>query len=293
MHYFKSTLVNFQNCHIEAIVRNQEQYNEVRPATFYAHNALVYFNECMGVVTGNYITVGAPVFFDNATIDSGVGHGIFINGGQWKYYLGRVKTDLLTRGYVGFSNVALKYIYDSITYPYRIYEHTKQFSTNENGKFDYYYKIPDNILQGLTVEESDVDSKKCFKITNPTWFSNAAIGFYQKVDVSNYKTCKLSGMYYVDNSTYDITLVSSGTAPSIIMFGDMYGNIMSWGNPNNVEVSTLSSAKDTGKALTVEGMAIAIPSGAKYAYIGFDLRHDGGMPQGTINVYSTMTYEFI
>lgn len=292
-HYFKSTLVNFQNCHIEAIVRNEAQYNEVRPATFYAHNALVYFNECLGVVTGNYITVGDPVFYDNATVDSGVGHGIYINGGQWKYYLGRVKTDLLTRGCVEFSNIELKYIYDSITYPYRIYEHTRQFSTNENGEFDYYYKIPKDKLAGITVEESEVNSQKCFKITNPTWFSNAAIGFYQKVDVSNYKTCKLNGMYYVDNSTYNFTLVSSGTAPSIIMFADMYGNLLSWGDPNNATVSKTGVAKDTGNALTVEGMAIAIPSGAKYAFIGFDLRHDGGMPQGTVNVYSTMTYEFI
>ena len=62
---------------------------------------------------------------------------------------------------------------------------------------------------------------------------------------------------------------------------------------NNATVSKTGVAKDTGNALTVEGMAIAIPSGAKYAFIGFDLRHDGGMPQGTVNVYSTMTYEFI
>ena len=292
-HYFKSTLVNFQNCHIEAIVRNEEQYNEVRPTTFYAHNSLVYFNECMGVVTGNYITLGNPMFVDSATIYSGVAHGIFINGGQWKYYLGRVKTSLLTKGCVEFKGVAFKYIYDSITLPYKIYEHTKQFSTNENGEFDYYHKIPKDKLAGITVEESDVDSKKCFKITNSNWFSNAAIGFYQKVDVSNYKTCKLNGSYYIDNSTYNITLVSTGTAPSIIMFADMYGNLMSWGDPYNVDVSKVSSTKDTGKELTIEGMAITIPSGAKYAFIGFDLRHDGGMPNGTVNVYSTMTYEFM
>lgn len=303
-HYFDNALINFQNCHFEAILRTEEECKEVRPTTFLAHNALVYFNECMGVVSGSYMTLGSPMFVDETS--NGLGHGIYINGGQWKYYFGRLKVDLLTKGCVDFSNTMLKYMYDGITFPYKIYEYTKPLGTNRLGGFDYYHGIPEENVEGMTIVESTYtnengESEKSFEITNPKWYQNPAAGFYRKVDVSKYKTCKLQGYYSIANTEYNFTYtdkVASDTGviePSILMFADMYDNFIPWGNPYN-EGNIYRNGKDAGEEgnkLEIEGRAIAIPPGAKYAYIGFDLRHGGGIPTGTVTVRSTMTYEFM
>lgn len=302
-HYFKNAMVTFQNCHFEAILRTQAECDEVRPATFLAHNALVYLNECSGVVSGSYMTLGAPMFVDETT--SGVSHGIFINGGQWKYYLGRLKVDLLTQGYVDFSNVLLKYMYDGVVFPYKIYEHTQILGTNRQGGFDYYHQIPEENIEGMTIAESTHTNEsgrieKHFTITNPKWYQNPDAGFYRKVDVSKYKTCKLQGSYKIANKEYNFTYTdriandNGVIQPSILMFADMYDNFISWGDPHNAGNIHRNGEEDGEyNKLEIEGRAIAIPPGAKYAYIGFDLRHGGGIPTGTVTVISDMTYEFM
>lgn len=304
-HYFKSAMVNFQNCHFESIIRTQEECDEVRSTRFLALNALVYLNECIGVVTGKYMTLGAPMFVDEST--DGISHGIFINGGQWKYYLGRLKVDLLTKGYVEFSNLMLKYAYDGVIFPYKIYEHTTHLCMNRQGGFDYYHQIPEENIEGMTITESTHEnsnanggSEKHFTITNPKWYQNPAAGFYRKVDISKYKTCKLKGSYSIANKDYNFTYTdkvagdSGVIEPSILMFADMYDNFISWGDPHN-SGNLYRNGEDVGEfnKLEIEGRAIAIPPGAKYAYIGFDLRHGGGIPSGTITVISDMIYEFM
>ncbi len=285
-HYFKNAMVTFQNCHFETVARTAEECDEVRPSTFYANDALVYMNECMAVVTGNYVTLNAPMFVDAST--SGVSHGIFINGGSWKYYLARVKLSQLTSGHVQFTNVLMKYIYDGITLPYKIYDHTKPLTVNKKGGFDYYYGIADDVLKGITIKETaDGEGGKVFTVTAPAWFDTPAIGFYRKVDVSGWKTCKLLGAYTHDRNECTSTLSYADNVPSIIMFADMYDNFIPWGNPNNEDVYS------SGNVLNMTGRAIAIPPGAKYAYIGFDIRRGGGFATGTYTVRSTMTYEFM
>ena len=306
-HYFLNAVVTFQNCHIEAILRTQAECDLPRPTTFYAMNSVLNFNECNAVVTGYYMTLSQPMFVDLSS--SSVNHGIFINGGRWKYYLGRVKCDLLTLGHVEFSNVMLKYAYDGITLPYKIYDHTKILSPNKKGGYDYYYGIPDDILAEMTfsdtgaVEWTKSDGTKEIArsviISFPRWFSSPAIGFYRKVDVSGKKTCKMLGHYFINggDGTFNCTLTSDNTAPGILMFADMYDNFIPWGDPDNVntwaEGLPANEYNMDGKMLTAGGRAIAIPAGAKYAYIGFDLRHAGGIPTSSVAVFSTMTYEFL
>lgn len=285
-HYFKNVLVNLQNCHLEAIVRTQEEWDAVLPTQFYAVNSMLYLNECYAVVTGDYITLETPLFVD--VTDSGLGHGIFINGGQWKYYLGRLKIDQLTSGYVQFTNVMMKYIYDSVNLPFKIYDHTTPVTLNKKGGFDYYYNLTDAEADGLTIEESVNDSgNTVFSITVADYISDTAIGFYRKVDISNSKTCKLLGAYKHSNDTCKSTLSYQNGSPGIIMFADMYDKFIDWGAPLNVDLFT------DGQELTVNGHFIAIPPNAKYAYIGFDMRRNGGFTANTYEIESNMTYEFL
>lgn len=296
-HYFKNTFVSFQDCHFEAILNTDEEKEYVYAPQFCAKNSQLFLADCTGVVTSTTNMLLDTYLFKDES-DDGRSHGIFVRGGMWKYYFGRIRPGTaLCSGNCELSDISLKYTYDGITMPYKIYEHTQQISTNKKGGFDYYYGIPDEIVEAMTISEStdEASGEQYFDITFPEWFDSSAIGFYRKIDISKWKSCKLQGLYYISNGDYNFTLASAATQPSIIMFADMYDNFIPWGAPNNVDVWTQGESVNgsLGKTLTMAGRAIAIPPGAKYAYIGFDLRHGGGMPSGSISVHSSMTYEFV
>lgn len=287
-HYFKNTFVSFQNCHFEAILQSAEEKEKVYAPQFWAKNSLVHITECTGVISSDTnMTLGSYLFKSES--DNGRSNGIFVRGGQWKYYFGRIRPQTaLCSGNCELKDISIKYIYDGVSIPYLIYEDTKAFAVcNQNVSYDALYGL--GSVKPTVAITSDTDASKQYSITLDD-VSTSAIGIYRKVDVTGFKTCIINGNIAFAASTDKATLAANSGSPSIIMFMDKDGNYLNWGTPYNVDLFT------DGNSLTIAGRYIAIPPRAKYALIGFDIRRGGGFwstDETPIVVTTSLTFELI
>jgi hypothetical protein len=290
-HYFKDTFVSFQNCHFEAILQSAEEKSKVYAPQFWAKNSLIYLSECTGVISSNTnMSLSSYLFKEES--DNGRPHGIFVNGGMWKYYFGRIRPQIaLCTGSCKLTNISMKYQFDGVTIPYSIYEETKVFRL-KNALVGY-----DNAL-GF----SSGDTKSSLIVTEPSGdeeaytitFNNdasSAIGIYRKINISNFKTCIINGtIQHLTNTTDKSTLAANASSPSIIMFLDKDGYYVDWYEPYNANLYT------DGNTLTVNGRFISIPPRAEYAFIGFDIRRGGGfwnLSTNPIKIKTDLKFEFI
>ncbi len=290
-HYFKDTFVSFQNCHFEAILQSAEEKEKVYAPQFCAKNSLVYLSECTGVISSDaYMNLATYMFKDES--DNSRPHGIYINGGQWKYYFGRIRPQKsLCSGSCDLKNISIKYKYDGISIPYSIYEDTQVFRL-KNAIVTYDTAIGFNrgdTKASLIVEQPN-ESEEAYTISfNDD--ESSAVGIYRKVNVSNYKTCIINGtLHHTNNTTDKSTLAANASSLSIIIFVDKDGYFVSWNEPHNVDFFT------DGNSITANGRFIAIPPRAEYALIGFDIRRGGGfwnLSSSPIKIKTDLKFEFI
>jgi hypothetical protein len=290
-HYFKDTFVSFQNCHFEAILQSAEEKAKVYAPQFWAKNSLVYLSECTGVISSDtYMSLASYMFKDES--DNSRSHGIYITGGQWKYYFGRIRPQKsLCSGSCDLKNISLKYKYDGITIPYCIYEDTNVFRL-KNAIVTYDtaigFKRGDTKASLIVEQPSDSDDAYTISFNDD---ESAAVGIYRKVDVTNYKTCIINGtLQHTNNTTDKSTLAANASSLSIIIFVDKDGYFVSWNEPHNVDFFT------DGNTITSNGRFIAIPPRAQYALIGFDIRRGGGfwnLPTSPIKIKTDLKFEFI
>lgn len=287
-HYFKDTFISFQNCHFEAILQSTAEKEKVYAPQFWAKNALVHITECTGVISSTTNMTLASYLFKNES-DNGRSSGIFVRGGQWKYYFGRIRPNTaLCSGNCELRDISMKYLFDGISIPYKIYEETNAFAVcNQNVSYEHLYGLG-NVKPTVTIT-SNTKAEKKYSITLDD-VSASAIGIYRKVDITGYKTCIINGNISFSASTDKATLASNSNSPSIIMFMDKEGNYLNWGDPYNVDLFT------DGNSLAVAGRFIAIPPRAKYALIGFDIRRGGGFwntDETPIQVTTSLTFELV
>lgn len=281
-HYFEGVQANFDSCHIEIIVRNQDEYDEIRPTTFYALNASVNIKNAYAVVSGNYITLDNVIFKCETT--NNYPSEIFVEGGQWKYYFGRCKVTHIANGLVRLKEIPMKYTFDGIKIP-AVYSDTPMFFTNMKGDFDYIYGLSATELEETTITATNGGSYKQFDINVPVT-EKQDIGFYKKVNVENAKTCVISGNVNNTQADNKTTFTSQIDIPSIIMFLDSMDNLISFGSPYNADVYDAKAVLDT------TGRFVAVPNNAKTALIGFNVQMSNKL-QKTINVQSSLRFEFI
>lgn len=286
-HYFENCYVSFQNCHFEAITQwRKEDALHPLPTQFYSLNALVYLNNCLAGVTGEFLTLKGPLFVAEAT--NGAPYGIFVEGGLWKYYFCRLHIDKLTSGNVILRNIPLKRANDGAKLNFPIYDYTKPLSLNRDGDFDYYHNISKEERNNVSISATSTDKgKTLFTIKISKDLRQNAIGFYRKVDISGFRSVKISGSFEHGNQNCKCALATDDKETSILMFADMYDNLISFGSPLNFDTYA------TRNPLCLNGEFVTIPAGAKYAYIGFDIRREGGLSADTYTILSDMTYEFL
>lgn len=290
-HYFKDTFVSFQNCHFEAILQSAEEKEKVYAPQFCAKNSLVYLSECTGVISSDaYMTLGSYMFKDES--DNSRPHGIFVNGGQWKYYFGRIRPNTaLCSGSCELKNISLKYKYDGISIPYSIYEDTKVFRLkNAIVTYDTAIGFNRGDTKASLIVEQPIGDDDVYTISfNDD--ESSAVGIYRKVDVSNFKTCIINGtLQHTNNTTDKSTLAADASSLSIIIFVDKDGYFVNWYEPHNVNFFT------DGNTITANGRFIAIPPRAQYALIGFDIRRGGGfwgLSSDPIKIKTNLKFEFI
>lgn len=290
-HYFKDTFVSFQNCHFEAILQSAEEKAKVYAPQFWSKNALVYLTECTGVISSDTnMSLASYMFKDES--DNGRSHGIYIRGGQWKYYFGRIRPQTaLCSGSCDLKNISLKYRYDGISIPYCVYEDTEVFRLkNAIVTYDTAIGFNRGDTKASLVVVQPSDSEDAYTITfNDD--ESSAVGIYRKVDVANYKTCIINGtLQHTNNTTDKSTLAANASSLSIIIFVDKDGYFVSWNESHNVDFFT------DGNTITSNGRFIAIPPRAQYALIGFDIRRGGGfwnLSESPIKIKTNLKFEFI
>lgn len=290
-HYFKDTFVSFQNCHFEAILQSTEEKEKIYAPQFWAKNSLVYLSECTGVISSDsYMNLGSYMFKDES--DNSRPHGIYVNGGLWKYYFGRIRPKTaLCSGSCELKNISMKYRYDGISIPYSIYEETQVFRL-KNAIVTYDtaigFKRGDTKASLIVEQPTETDDAYTIKFNDD---ESSAVGIYRKVDVSNYKTCIINGtLQHTNNTTDKSTLTANASSLSIIIFVDKDGYFVNWNEPHNVDLFT------DGNTLTVNGRFIAIPPRAQYALIGFDIRRGGGfwsLSDDPLKIKTDLKFEFI
>ncbi|MBQ6714558.1 MAG: hypothetical protein IJN15_03305, partial [Clostridia bacterium] len=156
------------------------------------------------------------------------------------------------------------------------------------GGFDYYHNLSSADLKDLDISATETeDGKTLFTVKIKKDLPREAIGFYRRIDVNGFRSVKLLGSYKHQNEFCKSTLATDKKDSSIIMLADMYDDFVSFGAPLNSHIYA------SRNHLSLDGDFVTIPAEAKYAYIGFDIRKEGGLKADTYCVISDMTYEFL
>lgn len=288
-HYLNNGYYAFQNCHFEAILRTDEECNEVRPPFLLAHNASVVLNNCDGIISAKYITYNDCAIKTISTSGNGLHTNVDIIGGSYKYMLARMKfaseDAAMTRGNVNLEGIGFKYTYDGTTLDTNIYEDSTWLRLNRQSTFDEIVGLSDNNRAYLNLQQSYDTEYRQFFFTIKEWQQNPHIGFYRKLNVGNHKALRVKGSVTSNRDDLKHHINSNEAELSLFIFLDKYGDPISPLTENDQYMSY-------DKNLEVNKV-IAIPHGCTDILVGFDVLRGGGIASGDYVIYTNLIYELL
>lgn len=186
VHYIKNSNVNFTNCHFEGIAQQIDQ-TEPYKNVFYVLNSNVTFLNCEGVITGSYYYIAESFFNCQSTSGNGRPSVLKVQGGEWKYLLGRLKvfesdssTTSVAKGNVNLENIPWKYEFDSMNIHLNIYESHNLFNNSFINKDDFIYM--GGIAESDTKEITTVNGIVNFKVIRSRKLENT-FGIYKIIKI--------------------------------------------------------------------------------------------------------------
>lgn len=264
VHYFNGSFVNFTDCHFEAITRGITQ-SEAYQNVFYCLNGNVNFENCDGTITGSEYYVKDSFFKAESKEGNGRPSFIKINGGDWKFLFGRLKTFsnetcVLCKGNVVLNNIPWKYEFDSVNLEIDLFENHDSFETKGFINDDYIKlggimnDTPNFENNNLTITRSDK--------TQPTF------GLYKIIPICNKSLCHL--VYDIDLKSIMNCIVSTKNNETIykgLYFLDANKKIINDTSINREYIFQKSCDGSTQSNFYLN-QTFAIPNNTKYILYG-------------------------
>ena len=262
--FFNETYV-FTNCHFEILSAQGENITEYS-TMFYANNANVTFDNCDATIN-NGITLTNSCFVTEGKINA----HIFVNGGNWRYFLTRLKTSAtipLCKGNVEINNqytpnLGTNYLTDVI------YSDTIDFiSKNYNDDYDFI------TLGSLKNKTLNITTTTNGININATKDLGGYCGVMKIVPCIN----KKGGIYKanlnlnIENSIYKYQIKSGQNEQFSIGFLDKNKNIIK--TTDNVNELEQTQCTSIGQNISVKHI-FGIPNNACYVMYGIGYQHSG------------------
>lgn len=255
-----SDVINFTNCHFEILNHGSGAIDKAITST-----GIMSIIACDFICSNDSADFTNSFFIAESTNNSPA--SIYLNKCSLKYFLGRLNSSdnsPLTKGEVYINNTPMKYVFDSLTLKYKVYDNTDT---------SFYLDKNSYIYSNLTADDVTIEKNDTTNITITGYHQNFSIAKRYLIP-SNARSINIIRDFTAKNT---VTFLFGGdTTPSVfqgVMFYDYFMNKLPI--KNSVKVSS------NGTEFTANYW-LPIPKNAVYIDIGFYV--NGSQNGNVINI---------